>query len=173
MQQRNYESSTCSHICYKRKESEWTGKRVDNFFPIQYPVIASKPTTASRRYTAYLFMCRWTCSRCWRLAETLGTLEPWLNTHKIRIVMVGQRRFLPQAKKLARELQIPFKLIADDHHIFSNIFGLHQQKMHTHHLPTVLADNVGRVCYWSRLPVRSKRHFMEEISSAIQGFEAC
>jgi len=173
MRQRQCEPDNCSPLFPTGTANRWQGKGQGDSFPIQNPVKVSRPPTTTRRYTAYLFMCRWTCSRCWHLAKTLGTLDALSINQKIRIVMVGQGRYLPQAKKFAREHQIPFKLIADDHRIFRRIFGLHQQNSQNHHLTMILADNVGRICYWPRLAVGSKQQFINELASAIQGFESC
>lgn len=173
MRHREYAQNSCSRICISGQTTDWAEKGERGSFPVQNHVRASGPSMATRHYTAYLFMCRWTCSRCWRMVMKLGALDTWLKSQKIRIVMVGQGGYLSPAKKFARELRVPFRLIADEHQIFRNIFGLHQQNIHYHHLPMILANDVGKVCYWSRLPVESKHQFIDELTAAIQGFEDC
>lgn len=72
----------------------------------------------------FLFMCRWTCSRCWKVAMILGRLAGRLAAHNVAAVLVGDSHNIQPATRLAAELKLPFTLLGDDASALRCAYGL-------------------------------------------------
>ncbi len=113
---------------------------------------------ASSLYMMYLFMERWTCSRCWLLAEALGQMDVWLADHEITVVLVGPNHYLQQANQMAKELHLPFRLITDEHGSLKRFYGFGEWDCDSHQQSLVLVDNKGCVRDWRRIQASGKKH---------------
>ena len=61
----------------------------------------------------FFFMCRFTCSRCWKTAVRLGRLYGQLNALGVAVVLIGDKEYLKPALKLATELRLPYPIYGD------------------------------------------------------------
>lgn len=106
------------------------------------------PSLRTGKYTLFHFMCRWTCSSCWRLVLTLGKNQEWLARHGIDVVLVGQSHYFQPAKRMAADYQLPFRLINDDHGTLQRLYGLEGCSTKAHQWTLALTDKKGRVHFW-------------------------
>jgi peroxiredoxin len=113
--------------------------------------------TTSNLYTLYLFMERWTCSRCWLQAKALGQIEEWLADHEITVVLVGPNHYLQQANQLARELHLPFRLFTDEHGSLKRFYGFGECGCDSHQQNLLLVENKGCVSDWRRVQASGKK----------------
>jgi len=117
------------------------------------------PGTRSGQFKLFAFMCRWTCSRCWRLAESLGQMQEWFADRGLAVVLVGQGHYLQPATRLAADLHLPFKLISDECRALRRLYGLEKCTTLSHQRTVVLTDKKGRVKYWQHsMSTDGKKH---------------
>ena len=91
------------------------------------------------------FMCRWTCSRCWKTTLILNHFLGEIDDHHVAVVLVGSGHHLQPAIRLAAELKLPFTLLADDHGALRRAYGLPDQTPCGQGQAVVLVDPCGDV----------------------------
>ncbi len=115
---------------------------------------AELKAAAGCQHIVFLFMYRFTCSRCWRTAMKLGQLHKQLQKKDTTVVMVGDSHHIGPATRLAAELELPFPLIADDSGALRRLLrirGSASSCSHSasgcSHYAVVLMDRQGAVQY--------------------------
>ena len=91
----------------------------------------------------YYFMCRWTCSRCWKMAMMLGRMGNLLMDHNIAVVLVGNSHYLQPATHLAAKLKLRFTLLGDDANALKCAYGLYVANRPDHGQAMLLLDGHG------------------------------
>ena len=69
---------------------------------------------AKSHHVLFFFMCRSTCSHCWKQVMALAKLKEQLAAHDTTVLLVGDGRYREQAQQFLEELDIPFRYIADN-----------------------------------------------------------
>jgi len=103
------------------------------------------PAIAGSQHVVFYFMCRFTCSRCWRTAMVLAKLNKQLLANNTTVVLVGDDRYIEPASRLAAELELPFPLLADKHGTLRRIYGMRRPNSDCCHGALVLVDLHGAV----------------------------
>ena len=63
----------------------------------------SAPAAVDSQLKIFLFMCRFTCSRCWKSALALAEFKRKLKRDNVQVGLVGNGKYLEQATRLAAE----------------------------------------------------------------------
>lgn len=92
----------------------------------------------------FQFMCRWTCSRCWKTAMMLGQMGSLLMDHNIAVVLVGDSHYLQPATRLAAELKLPVTLLGDEARALKHAYGFCLSKSSDHGQDLLLLDEHGK-----------------------------
>lgn len=74
----------------------------------------SQSQAAKSHHVLFFFMCRSTCSHCWKQVMALAKLKEQLAAHDTTVLLVGDGRYREQAQQFMEELGIPFRYIADN-----------------------------------------------------------
>lgn len=98
------------------------------------------------------FVCRWTCSRCWKRALLLSRSLDSLHGQDIALVMVGPSKYIKAANRMAKEYHLPVTLLADDWHSLHRAYALSTKEEFRHGESLVLADKYGMVRYRDNAP---------------------
>lgn len=122
-----------------------------------YAYAFNEPIAAGHQHTIYYFMCRFTCSRCWRTALELARYHEALLDRNITVVLVGQGPYLRQATCLAAGLRLPFHLIVDDRGVLRRRFDDGSEDGNSHRQSIVLVDSQGSVRYRQRVSLPGGR----------------
>jgi peroxiredoxin len=69
---------------------------------------------AKSQNVVLFFMCRSTCSHCWKQALALAKLNDHLAALDTTVLLVGDGRYREQAQRLVEELELPFRYISDN-----------------------------------------------------------
>lgn len=115
------------------------------------PVSTRMEDTGSQ-FILFHFVCRWTCSRCWKRALILSRSLDRLKMGDIALVMVGPSQKIREANRLANDLRLPITLLADDWHSLGRAYALSSQKDYQHGESLVLVDKYGMVRYRENTP---------------------
>jgi peroxiredoxin len=75
---------------------------------------APSSRTAKSEHVVFFFMCRSTCSHCWKQAIALGQLNDQLRAHNTSVMLVGDGRYKESAQRLVKQLGLPFQYMADN-----------------------------------------------------------
>jgi len=150
MNRQHYEYKTYSPDGYKCVNNICPPAAISRLTVQRTPAPSPVQATITGQYTLYHFMGRWTCSRCWRLAEALGQMQEWLAIHDVTVVLVGQSHYFQQANKLAKELLLPFRLVNDEHDSLQRLYGFGECANGSHQQTLALVDKKGRVRYWQQ-----------------------
>ncbi len=139
-------SSKCS--CYKDIEYNTS---------IPVPVAWERQTSMRMEATGnqsvlFHFVCRWTCSRCWKRALVLSRSLDRLKIRDIAMVMVGPSQQIREADRFANALRLPVTLLADDWHSLGRAYALSSQEEYQHGESLVLVDKYGMVRYRENTP---------------------
>lgn len=89
-------------------------------------------------------------SRCWQGALALGRLSSWLQRHETTVLLIGGDFYLGPATRLASELNLPFRILADLEDRVLCCFGLEGCGLLPNRTLTVLIDKQGVVRYLHR-----------------------
>ena len=65
-------------------------------------------------HVLFFFMCRSTCSHCWKKALALSKYRDLLSVSNTTVLLVGDGKYRDQAQQLVEDLNIPFRYIADN-----------------------------------------------------------
>ena len=104
------------------------------------PVIFSRD-----RHLLYFFMCRSTCSRCWKFAIRLGLLHNQLQAFGTTIVLVSSDRNLRPVLKLAADLRLGFQIIGDKDCSIRRQYLTCESRRTDHSAKLLLVDKCGKV----------------------------
>ncbi len=110
------------------------------------------------QHILFHFMCRWTCSRCWKTAVALNRLCRYFEQYNVAIVLVGTSHYLQQATHLAAEFRLSFTLLADDSGVLRQAYGFSEGGAGCHDQAIVLVDAYGAARY-RRFDLASKSTF--------------
>ncbi len=114
--------------------------------------ISTRIEETGDQFILFHFVCRWTCSRCWKRALTLSRSLDRLKKRDIAVVMVGPSRQIREANRLAKGLRLKVTLLADDWHSLGRSYTLSSQKEFQHGESLVLVDKFGMVRYRENRP---------------------
>lgn len=98
------------------------------------------------------FVCRWTCSRCWKRALLLSRSMDRLRGQDIALVMVGPSKYIKAANRMAKKLHLPVTLLADDWHSLHRAYVLSSNVEFRHGESLILVDKYGMVRYRDNTP---------------------
>jgi len=96
------------------------------------------------------FMCRFTCSRCWQALMALGYSQQRTEADDTMVLVIGDDRHLHPATQLARELGLPFPLLADPNGAVRRLYGHCSKSIRCTGNVTVYLDEEGTVKCWQR-----------------------
>jgi len=102
---------------------------------------------ATYQHAVLYFMCRLTCSRCWKGAVMLGNIFQRFLDHKMIVILIGDGCYFQPAKKLARSIGLPFPLLVDKKNVLRKHLDLNTTGKGCHENAAGLIDKYGRVCY--------------------------
>ncbi len=128
------------HIPYIPNPDAWEGQ------------FRARTEFAGDQLVLFHFVCRWTCSRCWKRALALRRSLNCLKNQDIAMVMVGPSRQIKQANRFAMGLRLPVTLLADDWHSLSRAYALSNQDEYQHGESLVLVDRYGMVRFRENKP---------------------
>jgi peroxiredoxin len=74
----------------------------------------ARSQAAKYHHVLFFFMCRSTCSHCWKQAIALAKLKEQLDAIDTTVLLVGDGRYREQAQWFVKEMNIPFRYIADN-----------------------------------------------------------
>jgi peroxiredoxin len=78
------------------------------------PAHAGRSQSARSKHVVFFFMCRSTCSHCWKQALSLARLAGELEVHNTSVMLVGDGRYKGPAQRLVKVLNLPFRYVADN-----------------------------------------------------------
>lgn len=127
---RQYPGTSCyvDHACLKITGSSLSSKTIES---------------ATGQPVLYYFMCRWTCSRCWKMAMMLGRMGNLLMDHNVAVVLVGNSHYLQPATRMAAKLKLHFTLLGDDASALKCAYGLRVANGPDHGQAMLLLDGHG------------------------------
>jgi len=140
--------STCLRFSVRREESD-----------IQ--------TKAAGQPILFLFICRWTCSRCWKAAMKIGRFSQELQKRDVAVVMVGGNDYLQQATHLAASLKLPVTLLGDDNNALRKAYGLQIGDKRCGKHALLLLDRNGWIRHYQSDSVSPPTLNMADIVSAL------
>ena len=114
--------------------------------------ISKRVEETGNQLILFHFVCRWTCSRCWKRALILSRSLNRLKMRDIAMVMVGPSQQIREANRLANDLRLPVTLLADDWHSLGRAYALSSQKEYQHGESLALVDKYGMVRYRENTP---------------------
>jgi peroxiredoxin len=126
------------------------------------------PKKALGHQLVYLFMCRFTCSRCWKTALALAEHGDLFEASDTMVVMVGDWPHIKAATRLACELQLPYALVADSHGAMRRSFSLEQAGSGGHDQAFVLVDRNRTVRYRQGVSSPGGRLQLASLLSVVQ-----
>jgi len=97
------------------------------------------------QHILFLFMCRWTCSRCWKAVMKIGRYSEELQKRDVAVVMVGSNEYIQQATYLAAKLKLPVTLFGDDGNALRKIYGQRISDKSCKNPALILLDRNGSV----------------------------
>ena len=74
----------------------------------------SRSQPAKSHHVLFFFMCRSTCSHCWKKAMKLAKFNKLFEASNTTVLLVGDGRYRKQAQRFSEELDIPFRYISDN-----------------------------------------------------------
>lgn len=98
--------------CNRYQSTRLTG--YNNTSQPKHRVNEGRSHTAKSQHVVFFFMCRSTCSHCWKQAMALAQLNDRLIAHNTTVVLVGDGRYKKAAQRLIEELNLPFRYISDN-----------------------------------------------------------
>lgn len=78
------------------------------------PAHVGRSRSAKSRHVVFFFMCRSTCSHCWKQALSLARFTDELEAHNTSVMLVGDGRYKASAQRLVKKLSLPFRYVADN-----------------------------------------------------------
>jgi peroxiredoxin len=118
-------------------------------------------------FILFHFVCRWTCSRCWKRALILNRSLDRLKKRDIAVVMVGPSQHIREANRLAKGLRLKVTLLADDWHSLGRSYTLSSQIEFQHGESLVLVDKFGIVRYRENRPEQGSPGRLVEFINSI------
>ncbi len=108
---------------------------------------------AGRRHVVLFFMPRFTSSVAWRGALALGQLQDALRKADTVVLLIGRGGYLRPAARLAAELGLPFRVLADEERAAASRYGLDEGALGTAAAATFLVDRWGTLRYADVVPL--------------------
>lgn len=107
---------------------------------------------SARQHILFHFMCRWTCSRCWRTVVKLACQAQLLGGQDISYVLIGPDHYLLQAQKFAANLGLPVTVLSENDQLLRQDYGAFVDEVNAHNQSLILVDPRGNLKYRARDP---------------------
>lgn len=142
-------------------------------------VLGPAAHTAGSGNVIFFFMSRSTSSRSWKHIMTLARFKDRLATSNTTVLIVGDGRYIEPARRLVKELKLPFRYVADNGAL-RRYFRVDSHRRVGRSWAMVLVDQAGvrRYCEYGSCHHRNPdlRHILaatEMVNDGLQPEDVC